>query len=150
MSRQKSIGTAWESMLVRWLRGRLRDNRIERRALHGTQDMGDIYGLWAHGSTGIVEAKSYKRWGHSELSRWKDETLVERDNADADWAVLAPKARGIGEAHLGWTPVWLTCEDMLKLSNHSYVVNPFSQHARDTWLSMTLEDVCRLIEGPYS
>lgn len=150
MSRQKDRGTKWETTLVRWLRERLHDDRIERRALHGSADLGDIYGLYAHGSTGILEAKSYKRWCHADLLEWQRQTLAERDNADADWGLLVPKAENIGPKRLGLTTCWITCGDMLKLSNHSYVVNGFSEHARDTWLSMTLEDVCRLMEGPES
>lgn len=146
--RPKDIGTEWESMLVRWLTQRLGDTRIERRALHGSKDMGDIYGLYAHGSTGIIEAKAYHQWGPRDLEAWQAQTLAERGNADADWALLVPRRYRVGPKTLGRTPAWLTVEDMLKLSNHSYVVNSFSQHAKDYWLSMDLEHVCRLIEGP--
>ena len=48
-SRQKAKGTRFESSVVRYMREALGDDRIERRALHGTQDMGDIYGIRAHG-----------------------------------------------------------------------------------------------------
>ena len=50
MSRQRKKGTAFETALVRWLRERLGDGRIERRALHGSRDIGDVYGLVCHGN----------------------------------------------------------------------------------------------------
>lgn len=148
MNRSKAKGTAWETTLVNWLRERLSDDRIERRALHGSVDLGDIYGLYAHGSVGVIEAKSYKSWGPHDLDVWKAQTLAERDNADADWGLLVPKHYGIGAKRLGLTPAYITHGDLERLANISYVPNAFSEHASDVWGCYSLEDVCRLIEGP--
>lgn len=146
MNRSKDKGTAWESMLVRWLRQRLADDRIERRALHGSKDLGDIYGLCAHGTRGIIEAKNYRQWGPHDLEEWERQTLDERDNADADWAILVPKRYGVGEKSLGRTPVWVTYSDLLRLANVSYVRNVFSDQLEGSWHVTDLETVCSLME----
>lgn len=144
----KKRGTAFETLFVAWMRDRLGDTRIERRAPHGSVDLGDVYGLYAHGSTGIAELKDYRSWGLHDLDRWKRETLAERDNAGADWGLLVPKKYGFGEKTLGNLPVHVTYGDSLKVANISHVPNPFSEWAGGTWVSTTLEEFCRWMEGP--
>lgn len=78
MSRSKAKGTAAETAVVGYLRdqGAL---HVERRALSGTQDRGDVAGI-----PGIVtEVKNVSRDG---LPSWIDEAEVEKVN---DGAVLA-------------------------------------------------------------
>lgn len=90
MSRQRQKGTAFETLIVDYLR----DHGFpyaERRALHGTNDKGDITG------TGplVWECKNHKTLA---LSEWMRETEIERDNATADVGVLVVKRRGYGQA----------------------------------------------------
>ena len=80
-SRQKAKGTRFESSVVRYMREALGDDRIERRALHGTQDMGDIYGIRAHGWDVIAECKSHKEVTPALVAEWREQTLRERENA---------------------------------------------------------------------
>ena len=78
-NRPKKIGTGFETAVCRYLRERLQDDRIERRALHGSKDCGDIYGLYAHGFDGIAECKAHKSWNQpARLAEWREQTLAER------------------------------------------------------------------------
>lgn len=87
MSRQKSKGTRFETACARWLTAAL-GVPVERRALHGAGDMGDLFGLAAHGLTGIAECKDYRAMCRADVERWRRETEDERGNADAGFAVL--------------------------------------------------------------
>lgn len=87
MSRQKGKGTRFETANARYLTAAL-GVPVERRALHGSGDLGDLFGLVAHGKTGIAECKDHKNPCHADVERWRRETVDERDNADADFAVL--------------------------------------------------------------
>lgn len=86
MTAAKQKGTRWETAIVAYLR----DSgwgHVERRALNGAHDKGDIVGL-----PGIViEAKSTAR---TELAAWVDETEQEVANAGAHHGVVWHKRRG--------------------------------------------------------
>lgn len=89
MSKQRQKGTSFETAVVNWLK----TNGFpyaERRALHGTNDKGDITG------TGplVWECKNHKSLS---LSEWIIETEEERQNADADYGILVAKRRGYGD-----------------------------------------------------
>ena len=90
MSRNKQKGTAFETLVVRWLA----ENGFpyaERRALAGTHDLGDVTG-----TPGIVwECKNHKQLAFSE---WLEEADVERANASADYGIVVAKRRGKGDA----------------------------------------------------
>lgn len=61
MNASKQKGTAFESAVRNYLRWALCDQKIDRAALHGTDDIGDIIGVF-HGNTPVViECKSRKR-----------------------------------------------------------------------------------------
>jgi hypothetical protein len=83
MSKSKKIGTRFESGCVRWLNDH--DIPAYRAALNGAQDKGDIHGL-PHG--GIAECKNVKQVGRKALKDFQRQTLTERENAGAGWAVL--------------------------------------------------------------
>lgn len=85
MSKQRAKGTAFETFIVRYLQQWW--PHAERRALHGTNDKGDITG-----TPGIVwELKNHKQL---RLSEWLTETENERVNARAKVGVLVVKRRG--------------------------------------------------------
>ena len=90
-SASKAKGTRFESAVRDYLREALHDTGIDRRVLHGTQDMGDIYGIRSHGCDVIAECKAHRDVTPALVARWRDETLRERGNADADAAVLVVK-----------------------------------------------------------
>lgn len=138
-------------MVADWLAERLDDPRIDRLALHGAQDVGDIGGLVAHGmATGIVECKGGRQaWERkpSDLARWQQETETERGNADADFALLAVQTEGVGKKRLGLTDVWLTARSFDAMRGIIYIPNDVWERTADRWLRMTLEEAARLIEG---
>lgn len=105
MSKAKQKGTSFESLVVDYLRGQGWIH-VERRALTGTADKGDITG------TGplVWECKNHKTLAFSE---WLEEAEVERGNADADFGIVVAKRRGRGQAKDQYAV--LTLENMVKL-----------------------------------
>jgi hypothetical protein len=90
MSRNKQKGTAFETLIVRYL-AEHGFPHAERRALAGVNDLGDITG-----TPGIVwECKNHKTLSFSE---WLQEAETERVNAGADHGIVVAKRRGRGEA----------------------------------------------------
>lgn len=90
MSRNKAKGTAFETLIVRYLQ----DHgfiHAERRALAGTNDLGDITGCGPL----VFECKNHKTLSFSE---WLTEAETERVNASADYGVVIAKRRGKGDA----------------------------------------------------
>lgn len=90
MSRQKAKGTRWESELVDTFH-RAGFPHVERRALNGASDRGDLAGIPGL----VVEAKDQARHSFAE---WLDEAEQEATN-DGDahgvvWAHRRGKARG--------------------------------------------------------
>lgn len=147
-NRPKKKGTAFETKCVDFLRERLDDDRIERRALHGSLDMGDLYGIWAHGLAGIAECKDYASWSDADLEHWQDETLRERGNADADFALLIVHRTGCGAKRFHLNHVWLTLGDFLRIDGHKDFSDQYNVDLRDdVWVCITLEDACRCMEG---
>lgn len=147
-NRSKAKGTAHETQCVNYLRARLEDPRIERRALHGNKDMGDIYNLYAHAfASGIAECKAHKDWGPADLKEWQRQTEAEKANADADFALLIVKTPGCGPKNFGRTRTFLTVHDLLVASGIAYIDHEDRQTALSTWVELPLESVCTLIEG---
>lgn len=89
VSASRSRGTAFETLIVRYLQSR-GWTHAERRALHGAVDKGDITG------TGplVWECKNHKSL---DISAWLKETEQERQNANADYGVLVVKRRSYGD-----------------------------------------------------
>lgn len=86
MNRSKVKGTTWESAIVDYLND-LGFTDVERRALAGALDKGDIAGLRGV----VVEAKAC---GEYEIPKWLRETTTERENAGAWLGVCWAKLRG--------------------------------------------------------
>jgi hypothetical protein len=86
VSRSKQKGTAWESAIVGYLADHGFPN-VERRALRGTQDRGDIAGIpgW------VLEAKNHAT---TSLGVWMDEAIAEQANDGADYAAVWHHRRG--------------------------------------------------------
>ena len=94
MNQSKRKGTAWESQVVDWLRASGYLN-VERRALGGSNDRGDIAGIPGL----VIEAKACKT---IDLAGWISELIVEMANDDAETGVILAKRRGrtaVGEAY---------------------------------------------------
>jgi hypothetical protein len=116
----KQAGTKFESDVVRYLRDRLGDDRIERRAKSGSKDRGDIAGVrTALGERVVIECKDVARLN---LSGWVNEADIERGNDDAAVGMVAHKRRGYGPAQIGGTYVTMTLDDVAALlagTNHA-------------------------------
>lgn len=143
-NRSKAKGTAFESAVVKYLRGELGDNRIERLALHGSKDMGDIGHLFAHGSEGIIECKAHKRPTRSLVSEWREQTIDERENSDSDFALLVIKNP---QHPVSESLTHVTLRDLARIAMFVHVASAFCDLADDEWVTMTLEDATRLIRG---
>lgn len=105
MSKTRSKGTNFETLVVRFLR-EVGFPYAERRALHGNLDKGDVTGCGPL----VFECKAAKR---HELSAWLQETEQERVNANADYGILVVKRQGVGVG-AGQYAV-MTLVDMAKL-----------------------------------
>lgn len=95
MSKAKQKGTAAESALVKYLQS-VGFADAKRKVLSGAFDKGDIETrglIWE-----VKNQKSYK------IPAWLDETGKEKENAKADFGILAikPVGIGIGKADQWW------------------------------------------------
>lgn len=143
-NKSKAKGTRFETACALYLSEQLECD-VERRALHGAKDMGDLFGIKAHGSSGIAECKNYKAITDSELSRWKEQTVVERGNADADFALLLvhkpatngsdPQAKTFGN-----NLCYVQLRDLA-------VIAGTIEGAQNVWVQLTLQDAARLMRG---
>jgi hypothetical protein len=94
MSRSRDKGTAWETLIVHYLRTE-GVAHAERRALGGNRDRGDVAGLPGV----VIEAKDCQR---IELAQWLDEAAAEKRNDGADLGVVWAKRRGRWRAEQGY------------------------------------------------
>lgn len=97
MSRARQKGTLFETTVARWLNSL--GFVVERRALHGNTDRGDIIGLpgWA------VEIKNVRT---PSYQAWLREAEAERVNSGSEYAVVLHKPHGVGvENPDGWVAV---------------------------------------------
>lgn len=141
-TKPKAKGTAFETAVVRYMRAQLDDDRIERRALHGSKDMGDIHGLYSHGYSGIVECKAVRDVGAKALEEYQGQTLDERGNADADFALLVVKNfnHSVGEAFC-----WVTLRDLARIALPLMVNDGWLDAADEVWVCMPLSTACALM-----
>lgn len=94
MSASRRKGTSWESQIVAFLR----DNgfpHVERRALAGARDRGDIAGIPGV----VIEGKSAARM---DLAGWVAEAETERVNDGAAFGVVWAKRKGKTSAADGY------------------------------------------------
>ena len=118
------------------------DERIERRAPHGSKDMGDIHGLYSHGCSGIVECKAVRNIGAKALEEFQRQTTDERGNADADFALLVVKNfnHSVGEAFC-----WVTLRDLARIALPLMVNDGWLDAADEVWVCMPLSTACALM-----
>lgn len=104
MSKARARGTVWESAICRFLAPRFPS--VERRALGGSNDRGDIAGL----PQLVIEAKHVARL---DLSGWLDEAETERDNDGARYGAVWVKRRGT--TNPGRAYVLMSGDDFVRL-----------------------------------
>lgn len=146
VNKAKSKGTKFESAVVKYLREGLEDERPERMALHGSQDMGDIGHLYAHGFKGIAECKSHKKVYSRIVEEWRQQTLDERENADADFALLIVDLYG---RPTGESQVHVTIRDLARICLGMRVATTprLSELYDNQWVVMTLDEAIYLMRG---
>ncbi len=139
-NRSKSIGTRFETQCARWLTDRL-GYPVERRALHGNRDVGDLAWLvGGGGARGIVECKAVKAITAANVAEWRRQTTAERDNAGADFAWLVIKTANVGMQRFERTRVDVRLGDLAAMGCF------LGKAGDDHWVSMDLETACALLE----
>lgn len=121
MSRQKAKGTRMETGLVRYLTASLDDpSGIHRAALAGSSDEGDVHGIRKGALVGIAEVKNHRQVTPGLVAGWREETLRERENAHADFAVLVMHRNGADQTgnspSYGRNVVQMTMRDLMIVS----------------------------------
>lgn len=109
MSKERRKGSAFEQQTVDYLARVLEDRRIERRTMGGTNDRGDVSGVFIRGRRAVIECKNCKRM---ELAQWLDEAEEERANDDAEFAIVVHKRRGCGEKSFGGNYATMSLETL--------------------------------------
>lgn len=94
MSRAKSKGTAFETLVVTALQQHL-GPEVCRRATTGAKDRGDVHGLYIRGLRTVAELKNH---ASMNLAGWVDEAEIERGHDDASVGLVIHKRRGKGQA----------------------------------------------------
>lgn len=106
MSRSKQKGTLAESAVAQYLQQTW--PTVERRALSGLNDKGDIAGI----PNIVIEVKNQKSYKFRE---WLKETEIEKQNAKADFGILVVKPNGVGVSKMDdWWAV-LPLADIVEL-----------------------------------
>ena len=130
--------------MLHYVRAALDDERPERRVLHGSKDMGDIAHVYSHGYEGIIECKRSQKLGAAIMAEFQRQTLDERENADADFALLVVKNfnHSVGEAFC-----WLTIRDLTRIclgvESHGELADLYDE----VWVCMPLSTACALMRG---
>lgn len=145
MSRQRAQGTRFETHVVRRLHEMLGDDRPERLALHGARDHGDIGHIFAHGHEGIAECKWRSGAAKpSQVAAWRGQTLDERENADADFALLVVS---VYQAPVGRSLCHVTIRDLTRICLGIEPHGGLADLYDESWVVMTLDEACALMRG---
>lgn len=107
MSRARAKGTAAETAVADYLRGHGFPH-AERRALHGSRDLGDITGVPGV----VVEVKAAVS---ADYGGWLREADAERANAAARLAIVVHKPKGMGVERVRLWRAVTTLETMTAL-----------------------------------
>ena len=111
MSKEKQKGTWFENKVVAYLAEKL-GIQIERRALGGMNDKGDIAGVRTKSGVDIViECKNHRTYA---IPVWLKEARREAENAGG-LGVVVFKAKGIGETRMGDQYVLMGLEEFAAL-----------------------------------
>ena len=111
MSKSKDKGTAFERQVVEYLKMAL-GPAIERRALSGTNDRGDVSGVYFMGEPFVLECKNCSRM---QLAEWLGELDSEMCNEGTLFGAVVHKRRGCGEASFGETYVTMPLHVLVRM-----------------------------------
>lgn len=111
MSKSKRKGSEFERQVAEYMALYLGNDGIERRALAGVNDRGDVAGVKFGSSRVVVECKAAKEF---RIGEWLEEAETERRNDLAAFGVVVSKRRGVGESRTGEQLVCMTLETFCK------------------------------------
>lgn len=100
----KDAGARFEGEVAGYLSKVLGDDAIDRQVKCGSQDKGDVRGLYLGGKPIALECKEYR--GEHHLPQWYREAERERGNKDAAYGVVVWKRKGTtdpAEQHVSMT-----------------------------------------------
>ena len=106
-------GTSFESAIVTALARGLEDDRIERRALCGALDRGDIAGVRIGGRRIVIECKNEATGKVFKLPEWTAEAQAEAINDGAVVGVVVHKRSGATDGMKQW--VSMTVADLISI-----------------------------------
>jgi len=100
LSKVKQKGTLAETAVADYLRQTFA--AVERRALSGVNDKGDVAGV----PNCVIEVKNQRSY---KIHEWMKETETERINAEVDLGILVIKPNGVGVSRVSdwWAVVSL-------------------------------------------
>lgn len=114
MARPKDIGTKAESAVTRFAQ-EFGYPFADRQPLRGNKDQGDV--LFCPGFIGEVKGgDTARKASDNQILSWLVETTVERDNADADMAILVV-ARWRQPTRRWWGVMW--ADDVVNLASQN-------------------------------
>ena len=113
MSKESAKGTAFAQDIVEALVEGLQDDGIERRALCGAHDRGDIAGVRLRGHRLVLECKNEAVGKVFKLPEWVDEAHEEAVNDFALAGVVVHKRSRTTDAYQQW--VTMTVADLIKI-----------------------------------
>lgn len=149
---QKQRGTRFESAVVWYLQEHTEGVTVERQALAGANDKGDIK-LQLAGLTGIIECKYRKGGLHTpkELEEYKRQTIAEEVNANADISALVVNDRSgscsKGSASVGANKCYIYFPNLLQLAVPIYGFELAASWLFDLWVCITLKDFARCLNN---
>ena len=85
----RKAGSSFERLVADYLAEALGSEGIDRQVKVGTNDLGDVRGVYLGGRPVVVECKEYG--GRNELPKWYAEAERERANRDAAYGVVVWK-----------------------------------------------------------
>lgn len=148
---QKQRGTRFESAVVWYLQEHTGGITVERQALAGANDKGDIK-FTLPKVIGIAECKYRKGGLHTpkELEEYKAQTLNEIDNACARFGVLITNDRSgsssKGSASVGANKCYIRFADLLKLTGIPTNESNTYPGLGAVWCCITLEEFARYLQ----
>lgn len=114
MSKQREKGTRMETAVTSYLKDFFEDkgDTIGRSALKGSNDEGDIRGMYFRGGRIVIEVKNCRKY---EPKEWLRQAERERGNADAAYGVVVFHVNGIGLGNMEEQGVLMSLETFCRL-----------------------------------
>ena len=139
----KDRGTKVETKVLAFLRAETGQPGVERQPPRGRRDQGDLAGLRVRGFDAVVEVKAHKSVTRKALAEFRRQTLAERENAGAGVGILVTWRYTHGAAE---ATAHVTLRDLARVARPLRVNEGHMDEADGSWVSMTLAELCALID----